>query len=285
MHAPFDAAAAHPARVYDYWLGGKNHYLPDRQAADEVTRHYPLAAVAARANRAFGGRAVRYALGGAGIRQFLDIGMGFPAPDGTHENIQRLAPACRVVYADCDPVVVTHGRALLASTGPGIHECIDADVREPGRLLDQAAAILDFSRPVAVLLLAVLHFVADADDPAGIVTTLAGALAPDSMIVISHATADFAASTVTSAAAACNASVPVQVYPRPRDQVASLLGGLPEQWPGVVPVTRWLPSLREGPGDACDLYGAVARAATRSTVPGIAAAAMAGGFPPAAGLG
>jgi O-methyltransferase involved in polyketide biosynthesis len=277
-------SAAHPARIYDYWLGGKNYYLPDQRAADEITGHYPQAAAAARANRAFGGRAVRFALGGAGIRQFLDIGMGFPAPDGTHENVQRLAPGCRVVYADCDPVVVSHGRAFLTSAGPGARECINADVRDPARLLDQAAATLDFSRPVAVLLLAVLHFAADADDPAGIVTTLAGALAPGSMVVVSHLTADFAAGPVTAAAAAYNASAPMQVYPRPRDQVASLLGGLPEQWPGVVPVTRWLPSLREAPGPACDLYGAVARA-TATGAAATAAPVAASGSAPVPALG
>jgi SAM-dependent methyltransferase len=215
---------------------------------------------AARANRAFGQRVTGYAAAGLRIRQFLDIGAGLPAPGPTHEIAQKISPACRVVYADNDPLVLSHGRALLTAK-PGAEPCtyLHGDIRDPAAILEQASAVLDYSRPVAVLLLAVLHFLADTDDPAGIIKQLAAALAPGSLIAISHLTADYAPQAIADSAAAYNARVPVQVHPRTREQLAAICGALPVQHPGVVPVNYWLRSLHESPGPAVDLNAAVLR--------------------------
>ena len=268
MHEPFDPRVAHPARVYSYWLGGKDHYLADREAGDEVARLRPEVVAAARANRAFGQRVARYAAAGLRIRQFLDIGAGLPAPGPTHEIAQKISPACRVVYADNDPLVLAHGRALLTAQ-PGAEPCtfLNGDVRDPAAILEQASAVLDYRRPVAVLLLAVLHFLADADDPAGIIKQLAAALAPGSLIAISHLTADYAPQVIADSAAAYNARVPVQVHPRTRDQLTAICGALPVQHPGVVPVNYWLASLRESPrpGRRSARRGAAPAAARRIT--------------------
>jgi hypothetical protein len=174
----FDPYVAHPARVYNVWLGGKDNYAADRDAACEVLRHSPQVVAGALANRHFLARVVRLLAGGHGIRQFLDIGTGLPAPDNTHEVAQQAAPECRIVYVDNDPLVLTHARALLTSTPEGTCDYIDADLRDTATILGQAARTLDFAQPAAVLLLAVLHFVPDADDPASIVKALAAGLAP-----------------------------------------------------------------------------------------------------------
>jgi SAM-dependent methyltransferase len=254
----FDPRVAHPARVYSFWLGGKDHYPADREVADAVAEARPEVVAGARANRMFGQRVTGYAAAGLRIRQFLDIGAGLPAPGPTHEIAQKISPACRVVYADNDPLVLAHGRALLTGL-PGAQPCsyLHGDIRDPGALLEAASTVLDFSRPVAVLLLAVLHFVPDNDDPAGIITQLAAALAPGSLIAISHLTADYAPQAIAEATTAYNARVPVQVHPRSRDELAAMCGALPITHPGVVPVNYWLPSLRESSGPAADLHAAV----------------------------
>src|SRR5215471_1896819 len=214
----FDPRVPHPARVYSFWLGGKDHYPADREAGQEVARLRPEVMVAARANRAFGQRVTGYAAAGLRIRQFLDIGAGLPAPGPTHEIAQKISPACRVVYADNDPLVLTHGRALMTAR-PGAQPCtyLHGDIRDPAAILEQTSTLLDYSRPVAVLLLAVLHFLADTDDPAGIIKQIAAALAPGSLIAISHLTADYAPKQVAEGTAAYNARVPIQVHPRTRD--------------------------------------------------------------------
>jgi hypothetical protein len=174
----FDLAAAHPARVYNYWLGGKDHFRADRKAAEEVMRLRPQVVASARANRAFLARVVQFLVTECGIRQFLDIGTGLPAAGNTHEVAQRAAPDCRVCYVDNDQLVLTHARALLGSiTREGTCDYVDADLHEPETILAQAAHTLDFTEPAAVLLLAVVHFVPDAADPVGIVARLASALA------------------------------------------------------------------------------------------------------------
>jgi SAM-dependent methyltransferase len=258
--ARFDPRVAHPARVYSCWLGGKDHYPADREVASEVARARPEVVAGARANRAFGQRVTGFAAAGLGIRQFLDIGAGLPAPGPAHEIAQKISPACRVVYFDNDPLVLAHGRALLTAR-PGAEPCtyLHGDVRDPASVLERAGAVLDFTRPVAVLLLAVLHFVADADDPAGIIKQFAAALAPGSLIAISHLTADYAPQQVAEGTAAYNARVPIAVHPRSREQLTAICGALPVQHPGVVPVNFWLPSLRESPGLAADLHAAVLR--------------------------
>ncbi|MGH3272901.1 MAG: SAM-dependent methyltransferase [Streptosporangiaceae bacterium] len=267
--APYDAGVPHPARVYAYWLGTKDHCQVDRDAAEEVMRHRPQVRATAQANRAFGRRVTSYAAQGCGIRQFLDIGTGLPAPDATHEVAQHAAAGCRVVYADNDPVVLAHARAWLTPAAAASGTCgyIAADVRDPATLLEKAASILDFSQPAAVWLLAVLHFVADGDDPAGIVGELAAALAPRSLIAISHLTADSAPDAVVAAAAAFNARASVPVCPRSHGEVTALFGELPLVWPGVVPITQWWPPFREAPGGTCDMYGGVAAVRPRKAQP------------------
>ena len=256
----FDPGVAHPARVYDYWLGGKDHYQADRDAARAVAAHRPGAAAGARANRAFHARAVTYLAADCGIRQFLDIGTGLPAPDATHEVAQAVAPDCAVAYADNDPLVLVYARALLTARPPGRCGYVDADLRDPAAILAQASATLDFTQPVAVLLLAILHFLPAADDPAGIVGALARALAPGSYLALSHLTADFAPDQVASAVGAYNAAVPAAVTARSHAEVTALFRGLPLVPPGVVPVTQWRPAPATGPTAPCaDLYAGIAR--------------------------
>jgi len=255
----FDPSVAHPARVYCYWLNGKDHYPADRRAGDAVKRRRPQVVAGARANRAFLGRAVRYLAADCGVRQFLDIGVGLPAPGATHQIAQEVDPGCAVAYADNDPLVLVYARALLTSKPQGRCGYIDADLRDPAAILAQAAQILDFTRPVAVLLLAIVHFLPDTDDPAGIVASLAAALAPGSYVVISHLTSDFAPDQVAAGVRAYNAAVPAGVVPRTHAQVTALFGGLPLVPPGVVPVTEWRPAAGLPHRHTADLYAGVVR--------------------------
>jgi hypothetical protein len=244
-------------RAADVWLGGKDHYAADRDAAQRVAECRPQVVAGARANRQFLGRVVRYLAGKQGISQFLDIGTGLPAPDNTHEVAQALNPAARIVYADHDPLVLAHARALLGSTPDGTCDYLGADLHDPAALLAGAARTLDFTRPAAILLLAVLHFLPDADDPAGILATLAAGLAPGSFVAVSHLTSDFAPAAVTSGVAAYNEAVPGGITARSHAQVSALLGDLPLVPPGVVPVSEWRPD----PGlirQPADLYAALA---------------------------
>jgi S-adenosyl methyltransferase len=258
--------------VYSFWLGGKDHFPADREAAREVVRLRPEVLAGVRANRDFGRRAVALAAAGLGIRQFLDVGAGLPAPNPTHETAQKISPACRVVYADNDPMVLAHARALMTAM-PGAEPCayIHGDIRDPGDVLVRTGQVLDFTRPVAVLLLAVLHFVADTDNPAGIVARFAAALAPGSVIAISHVTVDYAPEAMAEGAAAYNARVPSTVYPRTREELAAICGPLQVQHPGIVPVNFWLPSLREPASAALDMHAAVLRLPAPAPVTGVAA--------------
>jgi O-methyltransferase involved in polyketide biosynthesis len=256
----FDTSVPHPARVYAYWLSGKDHFPADRKAAEEVIRLRPQVVAGARANRAFLARVVRYLAADCGIRQFLDLGTGLPCPDNTHEIAQQVAAGSRTVYVDNDPLVLTHARALLTSTPPGSCDYVDADLRDTDIILAHAAGTLDLAQPVAVLLLAVLHFIPDGDDPAAIVARLASALAPGSYIALSHLTADFAPEQVTDAATAYNAQASTAVTPRTHAQVTALFGGLPLVAPGVVPVTQWRPTVMGLPHRmTADVYAGAAR--------------------------
>src|SRR5580693_1427718 len=171
-----DTTVAHSARVHDYWLGGKDNFAADRAAGDAVMEAYPGIVMSVRANRAFLARAVRFLTAEAGIRQFLDIGTGIPASSNTHEVAQSVAPESRVVYVDYDPVVLTHARALLTSSPEGVTNYIEADLRDPSKILVAAARTLDFSQPVAVMLIAIMHLIVDADDPYRIVAELMAAV-------------------------------------------------------------------------------------------------------------
>jgi hypothetical protein len=257
----FDTSVPHSARVYGYWLGGKDHFPADRQAAEDVIRLRPQVVAGARANRAFLARVVRFLVGECGIRQFLDVGTGLPVRDGgnTHEIAQRAAPDCRVAYCDNDPLVLAHARALMGSiTREGNCAYIDADLREPESIVAQAAETLDFTQPTAILLLAVLHFLPDSEGLAEIVARLASALAPGSYLAISHLTADFAPEQVAAAATAYNTLAPVPVIARTHTEVTGLFGGLPLLAPGVVPITQWRPRIGQLP-ESADLHAGVAR--------------------------
>ncbi|GIE99480.1 SAM-dependent methyltransferase [Paractinoplanes rishiriensis] len=187
-----DTTRPHPARRYNYWLGGKDNYAADRESGDEIAKRWPAIVTAVRENRAFLQRAVRYSAEQLGIRQFLDIGTGLPSADNTHEVAQRADPACRIVYVDNDPLVLAHARALLTSTPEGVTAYIDADLREPAKILRDPGLVgaLDLNRPVALLLVAVLHFIPETADPYAIVSTLKDALAPGSLLVLSHGSFD-----------------------------------------------------------------------------------------------
>jgi hypothetical protein len=212
----------------------------------------------ARANRAFLARVVRFLARQRGITQFLDVGVGLPSAEATHQVAQAITPGARVVYVDSDPLVISHARALLASSPEGACAYVDADLRDPQRILRQAAQTLDFTRPVAVLLLAITHFLTDADDPAGVVASLSAGLASGSFIAISHLTADFAPEAVTAGVAAYNALVPAGITARNHAQVSALFGRLGLVPPGVVPVTEWRPGHAGWPGHGGDLYAGLA---------------------------
>jgi hypothetical protein len=252
----FEPDVAHPARVYNIWIGGKDYHAADLQAAKEVARHRPQVLAGARANRAFLARVVRYLAAERGIRQFVDIGPGLPAPGSTHQVAQAIDPECRVLYADNDPLVIAHARALLTSAPEGSCSYVEADLRTPAPILRQAARALDLTQPAAVLLVAVLHFVAD--NTAGVVAVLAGALAPGSFIAISHLTADMAPEQVARGVAAYNKLVAGGITARSHAQVTALFGGLPLVSPGVVPVAEWRPTAGCQLPQSADMYAGLA---------------------------
>ena len=234
-----DTTRAHPARIYDYWLGGKDNFAPDREAAELALEAYPDLAKAVQSNRAFLGRAVRF-LAGQGIRQFLDVGTGIPAADNTHEVAQREAPDSRIVYVDNDPIVLLHAQALLKSTPEGACDYLQADLRDPDTILARAARTIDFGRPVALMLLAVLQFILDEQDPYGLVSRLVAALPSGSYLVISHPTDDFNPNRGESMKVYNERSADQAVV---RDKAATtrFFDGLELLEPGVVPVARWRP--------------------------------------------
>jgi len=240
---------AHTARVYDYWLGGKDNFPADHALAEAILEAVPSMRAMARANRAFLGRAVRYLAAEAGIRQFLDIGTGIPTAGNTHEVAQAVAPDARVVYVDNDPIVLTHARALMTSQPAGKTAFIFADLRQPQAILDDPTlvATLDLGRPVAVILVAILMFLRDAEDPYGIVSRLLEALPSGSYLAITHPTADFDAQAMAGAVAASKRSG-IALVPRDRAEVEAFFKGLDLVDPGVVSVEAW-PAVGEPSGD------------------------------------
>jgi hypothetical protein len=225
-----------------------------------VAATLPSIRAAAQANRAFLRRAVEYLAGEAGIRQFLDIGTGLPTVSNTHEVAQRIAPDCRIVYVDNDPIVLAHARALLTSTPEGATAYIQADARNPQGILRQAAAELDFSQPVAVILVAILHFISDEDMPGEIVATLMDAVPQGSYLTISSVTGDIDTERVAKVTSDFNeARVAERFAPRTRDEIAGWFTGMELVEPGLVPLTRW----RASPGLSADLplFGGVGRKA------------------------
>jgi hypothetical protein len=185
-----DSTTPQSARIWNYWLGGKDHYPVDRAAGDEVQARIPDIVIGARAERAFLVRVVRYLVGEVGIRQFLDIGTGLPTLNNTHEVAQAMAPECRIVYVDNDPLVLAHARALLTSTPEGVADYIHADLRDPDTILTEAARTLDFSRPVGLMLLGVVNHILDSDEAISVVNRLVAALPSGSYLALTHSTAE-----------------------------------------------------------------------------------------------
>jgi SAM-dependent methyltransferase len=258
--AGIDTSTAHIARVYNYWLGGKDNFAPDRAAAQEVIAAYPAILASVRAQRAFLGRAVRYLAAEAGVTQFLDIGTGLPSADNTHEVAQRVTPQARIVYVDNDPSVLVHARALLASSRQGMTAYVEADLREVAPILRAAAGTLDFTRPVGLLLVGVLHCIPDRQDPGRIVARLLDALAPGSYLVLAHPASDIHTSQIGQATSRFNRLADQGVTLRGRGAVAAFLDGLDLVDPGLVQLHRWRPG-PGGPEPGHDLanYGAVGR--------------------------
>jgi SAM-dependent methyltransferase len=243
--AAFDVSVPSSARMWNYWLAGKDNFAADRAAARDAERALPLMPVIARVARRFVLAAV-WELAKDGISQFLDIGMGLPVNDEcTHEVAQRLAPDARVVYVDNDPIAASHGRALLARDGIGLTDCLEVDLRDTSEILAGAARTLDFDQPVAVLLSAVLDFIPDAADPWAAVARLVGALAPGSYLMIAHVASDIEAAAVAAMAEGYNAHAAPPITPRGHEQVTRFFDGLTVTHPGVVPATGWY-----GPDDA-----------------------------------
>jgi hypothetical protein len=241
----FDATVAHPARVYNYLLGGKDNFAADREAAKQMIAGGAKVLVGVRANRAFLGRAVRFLAAEAGIRQFLDIGTGLPSADNTHEVAQAVAPQSRIVYVDNDPIVLSHATALLKSAPGGACEYIRADLRDPRKILDGAAKTLDFGQPVAIMILMTLQYVPDADNPHQIVRTLVDAMPPGSYLAISDVAMDLAAdANVAASTDKLNEQLKTTRQTiRSVEQIAGFFSGLEMVEPGLVQLPRWRPDL------------------------------------------
>jgi O-methyltransferase involved in polyketide biosynthesis len=238
--AEIDPRVPNVARIYDYFLGGKDNYAADREAAEQLRAAAPEIVITARENRAFLRRAVRR-LVDQGIRQFVDIGAGLPTVANVHEVAQAGAPDARVLYADIDPVVVTHGRALLASS-PGV-SVIEGDLRDPGSILEAGtrSGLIDLDEPVAVLLLAVLHFIPDEDDPAGIVRRIHAGTPPGSALVISHVTSEENRAEAADTAENVYKSSTASLALRTRPEIAALLADYKLEEPGLVYAPAWHP--------------------------------------------
>jgi hypothetical protein len=254
-------SVAHSARIWDYWLGGKDNFSADRVAGDAVLEAAPYVRDIARADRAFLADAVHHLTRDLGVRQFLDIGVGLPAAGSTHEVAQKSAPESRIVYVDNDPIVLAHARALLTGTPEGVTACIDADARDTGKILTLASKTLDFSQPVAVMLLGTLLFIPDADAPWAITAQLMDGLPAGSYLAVSHGSSDIRAESAATASSRYNQHAPTAMRLRTAAEFSRFFGGLEFIDPGVVPVNHWQP----GPPpdtqkeEALPAYAALAR--------------------------
>ena len=254
-----DTNVAHPARVYDYWLGGTNNFPADREAAERVLAATPGLRERVRAGRRFLVRVVRYLAGPAGIHQFLDLGTGIPSANNTHEVAQSVDPSARVVYVDNDPIVAMHARALLTSTREGSTHYIQADLRDPGPILEEARQTLDFEQPIAVMLLGVLHLVRDDEDPWGIVGRLMAAVPVGSYLAISHPALEIHPGQ-EEAQRRYNERVSTPQTLRTQDGVARFFANLELVEPGLVQVHQWRPDEGDaGPDAAPTAHGGLAR--------------------------
>jgi len=257
---PFDTTRAHMARVYDFWLDGKDNFAADRAVAERVAAAYPDIRIAVRAQRAFLARAVHFLVTQAGVRQFLDIGTGLPSANNTHQVAQEAAPRSRVVYVDNDPIVLSHARALLASGPEGATSYIEADLRDTGTILERAADVLDFGEPVAVMLLGILQGIPDQEEPAKIIARLMDAVPAGSYLAITQIAGDVATVEVAEGVQRYNDQVAMPVVARTHAEVGRFFAGLDLVEPGVVQVHRWRAGSL-GPDDDRDLaiYAGVGR--------------------------
>ncbi|NBE53740.1 SAM-dependent methyltransferase [Streptomyces boluensis] len=250
--ARIDTTTPHPARMYDWFLGGKDNYPVDVEMGKQLVAMEPRTMVMARANRAFMERGIRW-LAKQGVRQFLDIGTGIPTEPNLHQIAQRVTPEARVVYCDNDPIVLRHAEALLRSTPEGVTEYVQADAREPQSIVEQARKVLDFTEPVALSLIALLHFVSDEQGAHELVRRLMDELPSGSYLMLSHATGEFAPDTANTATDMYRARG-LTLALRDRDEVARFFDGLELVEPGVEVVTHWRPELGETglPADESD---------------------------------
>lgn len=254
-----NTSVPHPARVYDYYLGGKDNFEADRVAAEAGLRAFPKTAESARAARAFLRRMVRFLAAEAGIRQFLDIGTGLPSGENVHQVAQSLVPDARIVYVDNDPIVLLHAQALLTGNPEGVVAFLDADLRDPEKILGDAAKTLDFSQPIGLLLLGILHNVGDEYDPYGIVRRLVQAIPAGSYLAICHLTADIYPELADWAKALNERQLAAPLVLRDRAQVTSFFEGLDLVEPGVVQLSKWRPQTELESAAAVGLWGGVAR--------------------------
>jgi len=240
---PFDVSVAHPARIYDYWLGGKDNFAVDRAAGDQVIELRPEIVHAVRSNRRFLRRSVRYLAADAGIRQFLDIGTGLPSANNTHEVAQHVAPDSRIVYVDNDPIVLTHARALLTSSPEGNTAYVNSDLRDTEAVLTEAGKTLDFTQPAALMFLMTLQYIPDSDDPHSIVRKYVDALAPGSFLVLSDPILENDDSVLVESNRRMNEGMggkTTQTRRAPAD-IARFFDGLELLEPGLVALNRWRP--------------------------------------------
>ena len=235
------ADVPHTARIWNYWLGGKDNFAADRQVGDQVRAIFPVVIELAQADRQFLGRAVRHLTAEAGIRQFLDIGTGLPTQDNTHEVAQRLAPDARIVYVDNDPLVLAHARALLTSSPEGSTDYIHADLHEPETILAAAAKTMDFSRPVAIMLLGVMHFINDDDKLQEIIDRLLAAVPSGSYVAMANTTTAINGDTTAEAVRVWNIDAQPKLKLRSPERIAEFFDGLELIEPGWVSCSRWRP--------------------------------------------
>jgi hypothetical protein len=256
----FDVTIAHSARMYDYWLGGKDNFAADREAAEQALEANPNILPGVRANRAFLRRAVQHLAGEAGIRQFLDVGTGLPTNENIHEVAQSIAPVSRIVYVDNDPIVLSHARALLASSAEGVTAYVQADARDTATILQEAARTLDFSQPVAVMMLLVLQYIPDADRPREVVAALMDAMPPGSYLTISDTTADIDGERAANVAERLNTRMgSARLTMRSREEIAGFFEGLDMVDPGLVPLPQWRALFN--PGQLINAYAGMGRKA------------------------
>jgi hypothetical protein len=234
---------AHTARIWNYWLGGKDHFAVDRQVGDRVREIFPVVIELARADRLFLGRAVRFLAGEAGIRQFLDIGTGLPTVDNTHEVAQRVAPDTRIVYVDNDPLVLIHARALLTSSAEGATDYIDADLHEPDTILREATKTLDFSQPVAIMLLGIMHFIDDDDELQRIIDRLLAAVPSGSYVAVANTTTAVNGEATAEAVRVWNIDAQPKLKLRTPERIAEFFTGLDVVEPGWVSCSHWRPEI------------------------------------------